>query len=816
MKKSFVLLAFLVGGVTAWGQKSPLSAAPAWNNSFLHMSASDALGVSERTATCQDTLRYPLVKQATMGGTTGYNLFDLWQADNEAISQAFTLSGSSITISGIEFYGMNGYDATTNPVTGTPSVTVRAAIHAVDANNNPTTLLASGTKVITSTTAGFHYVTFASPITVSSNYAVVIDVESAGGVYTTYVNAAAPNQTYDEDFSRMKSTFYTTSSGAFVSVPTFTSGLTGGPYNFEPVVAPIVSYSITGTATAAPNPACFGTPVTFTGATTPAGVVNNRMFNYNLFSDYFNLAQSDSTYAWVMGAGLPVVWDDVHNYTYATAGSKTPQFYTLTGFVSSCIETTNTLVTITALPTVSAGSDVSICTGASATLTASGALTYVWDNAAGATEVVSVSPTSTTTYTVTGTAASGCSNTDQVVVTVSPLVDASFTYPSNTVCVGSANVIPSAAVGTFSSSNGLVINPTTGEIDVAASTVGSYVITHTVNGTCPNAATQNFTITTSPDATFAYAAPSYCETAVDPSPTFSGTASAGSFTATPAGLLISSVDGTIDLSESAPGTYTVTNSIAASGTCAAASGSQTITIFATPVVTLANLPELCEGASAITLTQGSPAGGVYSGAGVTGNSFDPTGLASGTVVTYAYTDGNGCAGSASAPITIATPTAVTVTPVAALCATDQAVTLEASPAGGVFAGSGVSGSTFTPAIAGAGSHVVTYTYTNSAGCISTEEITIEVDGCLSVDEQAWASLQAFPNPFEGTIYVTGNFGKQLIRDVQLYSLDGKLQGIRYNLEDGSIKVSVDAVAVGVYFLRVQSELGQTTFRIEKR
>ena len=48
-------------------------------------------GVSERTATCQDTLRYPLVKQATMGGTTGYNLFDLWQADNEAISQAFTL-----------------------------------------------------------------------------------------------------------------------------------------------------------------------------------------------------------------------------------------------------------------------------------------------------------------------------------------------------------------------------------------------------------------------------------------------------------------------------------------------------------------------------------------------------------------------------------------------------------------------------------------------------------------------------------------------------------------------------------------------------
>lgn len=79
---------------------------------------------------------------------------------------------------------------------------------------------------------------------------------------------------------------------------------------------------------------------------------------------------------------------------------------------------------INPLPTANAGSDVAICSGQSTTLTASGGSTYVWNggtlvNASGASQTVS--PTATTSYTVTVTNSSGCSSVDVVTVTVNPL-----------------------------------------------------------------------------------------------------------------------------------------------------------------------------------------------------------------------------------------------------------------------------------------------------------------------------------------------------------------------------------------------------------
>ena len=63
--------------------------------------------------------------------------------------------------------------------------------------------------------------------------------------------------------------------------------------------------------------------------------------------------------------------------------------------------------------------NATICAGQAATLTANGAAAYVWNTGA-TTSAVSVSPSNTTTYTVTGTTA-GCSNTAVATVTVNPL-----------------------------------------------------------------------------------------------------------------------------------------------------------------------------------------------------------------------------------------------------------------------------------------------------------------------------------------------------------------------------------------------------------
>lgn len=51
---------------------------------------------------------------------------------------------------------------------------------------------------------------------------------------------------------------------------------------------------------------------------------------------------------------------------------------------------------------------------------------------------------------------------------------------------------------------------------------------------------------------------------------------------------------------------------------------------------------VCSSASVLSLSGGTPAGGIYSGSGVTGSNFDPAVGVGSYVITYTYTDGNSC------------------------------------------------------------------------------------------------------------------------------------------------------------------------------
>jgi len=76
------------------------------------------------------------------------------------------------------------------------------------------------------------------------------------------------------------------------------------------------------------------------------------------------------------------------------------------------------------LPIVSAGNDFTICEADQAILTGSGAVSYVWDN--GVVDATIFNPTTTITYTVTGTDVNGCVSTDDMTLTVEPLPVVSF------------------------------------------------------------------------------------------------------------------------------------------------------------------------------------------------------------------------------------------------------------------------------------------------------------------------------------------------------------------------------------------------------
>ena len=178
-------------------------------------------------------------------------------------------------------------------------------------------------------------------------------------------------------------------------------------------------------------------------------------------------------------------------------------------------------------------------------------------------------------------------------------------------------------------------------------------------------ATSQITITALPIATFSYPGTPYCQTASNPSPVLSPGATAGTFSASPAGLTINSVSGEINLTGSSPGTYTVTNTIPAGNGCPEVTATTNITITALPVATF-SYPNAsyCQNS-----TNPSP---VFSGGGVAGTfssspglSLNPaTGqinLASSTPGTYTVT--NTIASSGDVQLVIATAT-ITIDPVA--------------------------------------------------------------------------------------------------------------------------------------------------------
>jgi gliding motility-associated-like protein/uncharacterized repeat protein (TIGR01451 family) len=76
-----------------------------------------------------------------------------------------------------------------------------------------------------------------------------------------------------------------------------------------------------------------------------------------------------------------------------------------------------------------------------------------------------------------------------ITVTENQLDDASFMFDESTYCIDSENPIPvitGLAGGVFSSTAGLAIDSSTGEIDMSNSLPGSYMVTYTTNGICPN------------------------------------------------------------------------------------------------------------------------------------------------------------------------------------------------------------------------------------------------------------------------------------------------------------------------------------------
>ena len=142
---------------------------------------------------------------------------------------------------------------------------------------------------------------------------------------------------------------------------------------------------------------------------------------------------------------------------------------------------------------------------------------------------------------------------------------------------------------------------------------------------------------------------------------------------------------------------------------------------------------LCVSASPVFL-QGTPAGGTWSGAGVSGSTFDPSVAGVGThAVNYSVTITGGCVTDTTIDIEVKPLPNLDLGTYEPLCEEDEIITLTATPTGGTWSGTGTNGSTFNPALAGLGVHVLTYHYTDAFGCSAVQEVSIQVNRCAGIN-----------------------------------------------------------------------------------
>ncbi|GAB5426307.1 MAG: hypothetical protein Crog4KO_34540 [Crocinitomicaceae bacterium] len=418
----------------------------------------------------------------------------------------------------------------------------------------------------------------------------------------------------------------------------------------------------------------------------------------------------DGTQVTLNGAGaVSYAWDNGITDGIAFTPPLGTTVYTVTGTdANGCQNTDQVNITANPLPNVSAGNDVTVCEGAQVTLNGSGASTYAWDN--GITDGVAFTPAvGTTTYTVTGTDANGCVNTDQVDVTVNPLpmVDAG---PDQTVCEGTQVTLNGAGATTYAWDNGIT--------NGVAFTPAVGTLTYTVTGTDANGCINTDQV----------------DVTVNPLPIVN------------AGPDQTVCDGDqVTLTATGANTYAWDNGITNGVAFTPPVGSTTYTVTGTdangcentdqaivlvnplPNVSAGNDVTVCEGTQ-VTLNGAGAATYVWDNGVTNGTPFTPP--VGTTTYTVTGTHSNGCVNTDQVDVIVNPLPVVDAGPDQTVCA-GTAVTLSGSGAATYAWSNGViDGVPFTPAI---GSINYTVNGTDANGCSNTDLVNVTVNPLPNVD-----------------------------------------------------------------------------------
>ncbi len=519
-----------------------------------------------------------------------------------------------------------------------------------------------------------------------------------------------------------------------------------------------------------------------------------------------SLCPGDSTQMVVNGNALNYLWNpsgSTNDSIMAVPASTTT--YTVTaGGDGGCTFTATSTIIVHPQPIVAATSSAAaVCDGDSATLSATGGTTYTWQpgNMNGAS--INVTPTATSTYTVTGTDVNGCIDVDSVSVTFNPLPVITATADTLTICAGDTATLSASGAATYSwtpsATLGTPTNPTTTAFPGSPTT---YVVNGIdVNG-CMSSDSIAINVNALPTVVASHSG-TFCETDT----VFFTAVGASTYLWMPGNLVGANV---VDFPAAGQNNYWVTGTD--SNGCSA-TDSFLVFINANPIVTANGQTPICEGAQAVLSGNGASTY-FWIPINVTGS---PIMVAPTTTTTYSVTgtDLNGCFDTASFTIVVNPLPVVTLSiPGSPMCLDDAAISLvgTGSPAGGTFSGNGVTGTTFTPMSAGVGAQNITYTYVDANGCTDSASFAVLVNACVGMNEYGVVISNLYPNPFGGQVILETTTSGET--QVIVHSLLGQ-EIMNTEFTGDKLVIETSTWPAGVYLFTVNTSVGQQTVRLVK-
>lgn len=513
-------------------------------------------------------------------------------------------------------------------------------------------------------------------------------------------------------------------------------------------------------------------------------------------------------YSWSPSTGIS---SPTSATTYAHPTSTTTYTVTVTDN-TGCVTTDNVMVTVNSLPVIAATAvNDSICPGDSATLYVSGSSSgYLWQPGGNTNMAWIASPSASTTYTVVGTDVNGCTNsiTQTLTVVTPPTVAVTGNYSS--VCDNAVSTLTLSASGasTYDWNSGAGTGTTFTDMPSASQT---YTVVGTDAFGCSGSATYSVTVFPSPVAAATAPIDSVCAgTCV----TITGTATGGSapyvYTWTPANVTTPSF------------TACPTSTTCYTFTTVDNNGCSDAIVYCVNVNPLPNMSvngpnSICNGTPAALSASGAATFSWSDGATLD-TTAGPNVMASPTTTTTYTVTGTtaaGCIDSTTFTLAVNQLPSVTYTSsVNAVCLNDGPLTLTGgAPAVGVYSGTGVSGGVFTPMVAGNGTHVITYAYTDVNGCSASATHSITVNACTGINETSAAGgISIFPNPFS-TLLTINRIATDEVT-VNIFDAEGRL--VMSKQTSGSkIEIETAELANGIYSLQLVNASGTKVFRVAK-